>query len=225
MSAIHLLVTTEGKTEGEFVRRVLAPHLARFAVFARYRSVLTGRERSAGREHRGGMSKYEKARSDIRTWMKEENHPHCRFTTMFDLYGLPTDFPGFAAARGIADPRQKVAALEKALEDDIADPRFIPYIQLHEFEALIFADPVKLDWEYIDHKEAIIGLTAMARELDPETIDDGPETAPSKRIQHFIPEYDKASAGVTVVEKIGLPTLRARCPHFSAWLQRLETLG
>ena len=60
---------------------------------------------------------------------------------MFDLYALPADFPGYAEARREVDPYGKVRILEDALGNDIADRRFIPYIQLHEFEALILADP------------------------------------------------------------------------------------
>ncbi|MBQ7585779.1 MAG: DUF4276 family protein [Desulfovibrionaceae bacterium] len=40
-----------------------------------------------------------------------------------------------------------------------------------------------------------------------------------------IPEYDKATAGVSIVGRIGLPTLRAKCPHFNEWLHQLEELG
>jgi hypothetical protein len=28
-----------------------------------------------------------------------------------------------------------------------------------------------------------------------------------------------------VLAKIGIPTLRERCPHFASWLARLEALG
>ena len=61
----------------------------------------------------------------------------------------------------------------------------------------------------------------------PELIDDGPDTAPSKRIIAEIPEYAKrkSSAGPIVAERIGLPALRAKCEHFGGWIDRLETLG
>jgi hypothetical protein len=53
-------------------------------------------------------------------------------------------------------------------------------------------------------------------------INDGFETAPSKRILKEIPEYDKVTAGVSVAGKIGIETLRAKCRHFSEWLAKLE---
>jgi len=120
-----------------------------------------------------------------------------------------------------------VGKIEARLGDDIGCQRFIPYIQLHEFEALILADPGKLDWEFLEHDAAIRSLVNLMKDQQPEEIDDGKETAPSKRIVAVIPEYEgrKASAGPIVAEKIGLKVLRDRCPHFDQWLTRLERLG
>ena len=83
----------------------------------------------------------------------------------------------------------------------------------------------KLDWEYFEHEGAIASLVTMVGDTCPELINDGAETAPSKRILKQIPEYDKVTAGWTVAEQIGLTTLRHKCPHFNDWLTRLEQLG
>lgn len=147
---------------------------------------------------------------------------------MFDLYGLPDDFPGYEAAALQDDPYQRVQALEDALADDIDDHRFIPYIQLHEFEALLLSDPEKLGAEFIGSADGIARLAAMvARFSSPEHVNDRSDTAPSKRIIRAIPEYEgrKASAGPIVADKIGLPTLRSKCAHFAGWLAKLENLG
>ena len=96
------------------------------------------------------MTTYQKAKQDILTWMKEDDHAECRFTTMFDLYRLPDDFPGYEQSKSISDPYLRVMFIERELAKDIDDYRFIPYIQLHEFEALIFADPQRIDWEYME---------------------------------------------------------------------------
>ncbi len=60
---------------------------------------------------------------------------------------------------------------------------------------------------------------------NPELINDGKFTAPSKRIIKEIPEYDKVNAGPLIVEKIGLDVLRRGCPHFNEWLTKLEDLS
>jgi hypothetical protein len=170
---------------------------------------------------------YAKAKSDIVDWMKEDDNPDSFFTTMFDLYALPEDFPGYAGARREVDPYRRVCLLEESLRDALKHPRFVPYIQLHEFEALILAAPQHLDWEYLEHEKAIANLVALSNQKNPEEINDRPESAPSKRIIAEIPEYEgqKAVVGPVVVEKIGLKVLRQRCRHFADWLARLEALG
>jgi len=97
---IRLHITTEGQTEQGFVRRVLAEHLAGFHVFVDARCILTSRDKRTAKEYRGGLIGYEKAKKDILAWIKEDNHPECRFTTMFDLYALPEDFPGYRGRGG-----------------------------------------------------------------------------------------------------------------------------
>ncbi|MEO5376473.1 MAG: DUF4276 family protein [Magnetococcus sp. DMHC-6] len=224
MTVIRLHVTAEGPTEELFVNKILVDHLGDFNVSTDVRAVLTSKDNKASIEYRGGLGDYQKAKKDILTWMKEDDRSECRFTTMFDLYALPDNFPGFAQAQQILDPYEKVKILEEAFATDMEDHRFIPYIQLHEFEALIFADPQKLDWEYLEHDLPIKNLQQlMIKSPNPELINDHPQTAPSKRILKEIPEYDKVTAGVSVVGRIGLPTLREKCRHFAQWLQRLES--
>jgi hypothetical protein len=227
--APRLHVIAEGQTEERYVNQVLVPHLGTRGenqVVANVRCVKTGRKR--GRDYRGGLLSYEKARQDILDWMKEDDNPDSFFTTMFDLYALPTEFPGYAGASREATANSRVRVLESCLAREFGHPRFIPYIQLHEFEALILADPQKLDWEFLEHDEPIRRLVEMCAVFDsPEAIDDGSETAPSKRIISEIPDYRKrkADVGPVVAEKIGLDVLRRKCCHFGEWVTRLENLG
>jgi hypothetical protein len=223
----RLNVLAEGQTEEAFVNEVLAPHLADHHVVASVRCVTTRRDRRRPDVvHRGGLPDYGKARRDLQRWMAEDGT--AAFTTMFDLYALPSDFPASEAARRLTDAYERVHALQLAMAADIGDWRLIPYIQLHEFEALLLADPAKLDWEYLEHPRPIARLVELAgRYESPELIDDGPDTAPSKRIIAEIPEYafQKASVGPQIARQIGIVRLREKCPHFSAWVERLESLG
>lgn len=222
MSFIRLHVTTEGPTERSFVKKVLGPYLAKANISTDARAVLTSKDKHTGYEFRGGVSNYQKIKNDIVTWIKEDNHAECRFSTMFDLYGLPKDFPGYEESIKKQNPYEKVRMLEDAFYADINDRRFIPYIQLHEFETLILADPKQLECEYLEHERPIANLCAMVGEQNPELINDGPTTAPSKRILKEITEYKKTTAGVSVVNIIGIAALGKRCCHFSEWLQKLE---
>lgn len=226
---IRLHVTAEGQTEERFVNRLLCVHLSSCGIFPNVRCVLTSRNKRTKREYRGGFrihSAYQTAKKDIKAWIAEDNNRDCRFTTMFDLYALPEDFPGKAEANQQTDPYEKVRIIEEAFSDDIADSRFIPYIQLHEFEALLFSEPGQLAIEYFGYESAIANLDCMLDAVggNPELLNDGYETCPSRRILKEIPDYDKANAGIIIAEKIGLPKMRSECSHFNHWLTQLENL-
>ena len=215
----------EGQTEERFVNTVLRDHFADRSIITVAHRVTTRRHRRAHHlRHRGGLTTYRHASADIHRWVREDRSGSVRFTTMFDLYRLPTDFPSYAAAAEVPDPYARVALLEAGMREDIGDRRFIPYIQLHEFEALLFCNLQKLDTQFPDRRDEIRRLVKTAAQLgSPEVVDDGATTAPSKRITAAIPEYAKrkASAGPIVAAKIGLPTLQSQCRHFRHWLHRL----
>lgn len=224
MKRLH--VTAEGQTEEAFVNRTLKYHLAQFGVFADVRCVLTGAK--GAKMFRGGMTDYARAKKDIERWLCEEGHnSDVAFTTMFDYYALPSDFPGFVDASKLADPYQKVATIEKAMAADISDWRFIPYIQLHEFEALLFVDPKKFEIEYFDNPDGIAVLEAVRNNINnPELINQGTTTAPSKRIIDVYPNYEgnKPAIGSMIAHEIGIDALKSACAHFNEWVTKLENL-
>ncbi len=222
---VRLHIVAEGQTEEAFVNQVLAYHFGEHNIPVDVRAVETSRH--PGRIHRGGLLDYQRAKRDLERWMREDRNDDAFFTTMFDLYALPEDFPGQAGARRLP-PLDRVTTLEAAFQAEIGHLHFIPYIQLHEFEALLLADPEKFNWAFIEHERSIRQLTRLVNTFNsPELIDDDPATAPSKRIIKLIPEYagQKSSAGPLIATKIGLPTMRAKCLHFDSWLQRIEALG
>lgn len=223
---IRLNMAVEGQTEEGFINQLLAEHLANQNIFVACRVVPTGRKR--GQVFRGGVVNYDKVKRFLHIWMKEDQRPEAHFTTMLDLYRLPTTFPGFGEAGKERDPFARVQYLEASLREDIGHPRFIPYIQLHEFEALLLSDPSRFKAVFLTHDEAIARLGELASRFDsPEHIDDGSETSPSKRIIKEIREYEKqkASAGPLIASKIGLVRMRQACRHFDEWITQLESLS
>ncbi|WP_265306910.1 DUF4276 family protein [Verminephrobacter eiseniae] len=54
---------------------------------------------------------------------------------------------------------------------------------------------------------------------------DSPQTAPSKRILAAMPGYRKILHGPQIACAIGLHPMRAACPHFDHWLQKIEGLA
>ena len=224
----RLYIFAEGPTELTYADTVLKHHLATFEVYVQG-PILVAHAKKKGRVHRGGGRKYLPMRNDILRFMAQERARDTFFTTMIDLYAIPSDFPGLSEAEAIRHlPRQRVEKIEDSFAKDIGDRRFIPHIQLHEFEALLFANPAAFESYYSDCARQVGELQAIAaRHATPEEIDDGPHTAPSKRIIGCFPDYEgaKPTAGPQIAEMIGLHILRRRCPHFNAWVARLETLG
>ncbi|BBD54877.1 hypothetical protein NIES204_21750 [Planktothrix agardhii NIES-204] len=223
---IRLHIIAEGQTEEEFVNTILTEHLGYFNISTDVHCITTKRTRT--KVFRGGLPSYQKIKKDIIFWLRQDKHPEARFTTMCDLYALPNDFPEFEEAQKISDPYERVEQLENALFQDINDSRFIPYIQLHEFEALILSEPIKLEERFPNYQSEVKKLVSLCQSFEsPELINDGEQTAPSKRIIQAIPSYEGAKVSVAplTAQKIGLENIRQKCPHFNQWIERLENLS
>lgn len=222
----RLLVLVEGQTEETFVHEVLGPYL-----FANgYGSVaarLVGHARQ--RSRRGGIRGWAATKADILRHLHQDRG--VLVSTMVDFYALPQDgkdgWPGRQAA-GKAPPADKARLVEAAILQDLHDEgaavrRLVPFVVLHEFEALLFSDCAKF--------AVAIGRPDLAGPLQkicadahgPERINDSPITAPSKRIIDLMPHYQKPLHGNLAALDVGMPTMRAACPHFSSWIERLET--
>ena len=224
----RLYLFAEGRTEQTFADTVLKPHLAEHGVFM-HGPILIAHAHKKHRTHRGGGRNFRAMQNDIVRLLKQEPKKDVFFTSMIDLYALHKGFPGAGEAeRYRNDPYRRVEALEESWAKETNDPRFIPHIQLHEYEAYLFSKISILAHYYEDQEREIKKLAKVADGLDsPELIDDGPGTAPSKRIIGHLPRYesDKSTVGVQAAERIGLPRIRRRCPHFDRWIDRLQRLA
>lgn len=217
---IRLNITAEGFSEEKFVSEIIRPHLLQFGIYTDVRKVLTNRKL----RKRGGIVGYGKFRNDVIQWIKEQ--PNAFHTTFVDLYGLTSDFPAYTATRN-QDPYKRVIAIEKGIENDIAHRKFISYLQLHEYESMLFADPDKTeDWLslYNNFAPGTFNAVVQKYEGNPELINDSPATAPSKRILSTCPIYDKVDDGILILKEIGLARIRSKCVHFNEWISLLEKL-
>lgn len=220
---IRVHVICEGQTEASFVREVMQPHFWRFAI--ELPASLLGRP---GRK--GGNVGLDRILFDVRGRLLSEREAYC--TTLFDFYALPTAFPGREEASRLAQCNAKAncitAALTARLTESIggeAMRRFIPYVQMHEFEGLLFSQPEQI--------AVATGQPGLTEELEsirqqfasPEEINDGPQTAPSKRIGNLCRGYQKVLHGTLAASQIGLAGIRAECQLFDAWVRQLEALA
>jgi len=220
MTRVHVLV--EGQTEETFVKNVLLPHFSQLQVYLYPRQV--------GKPgHRGGIGEYQRARRDILSTLKQDTESFC--TTMFDYYGMPSSWPEREAASQKPFP-EKPITVEQAIQADVVfalgqvfdAARFIPYVQMHEFEALLFSDPGLLAKGLDLHDDSEV-RHIRGQFGSPEEINDSAQTAPSKRILRLNSSYTKVTDGVLISQKIGLTAMRSQCAHFHAWIQRLEELA
>lgn len=222
----RLYMTVEGETEADFATNILTPHLASFDVFLfppRYSGLV---RRRSGRIPRGGLkSTFLHTLSDMRDWMKEDRHEDARFTMMIDLYSIPSDFPGFELAKLYHTGATMAESLCKALANELGDQRFVPYIQVYEFEALVLVEPERIK-KYCNVSDNVI--RRLTHECDqfssPEEIDGGTHSHPKFRIKKRIPKYRENLFGHQIIRDIGLHKIRQRCPSFGKWLTTLESL-
>ncbi|MDD9979802.1 MAG: DUF4276 family protein [Gammaproteobacteria bacterium] len=204
---IRLAISVEGKTEEVFVKVVLAEHLRAKGVEPQ--PVLIGT---------GGNISVERLTSDMATlyWNFDA------VTSLVDFYGFRDK-----ADRSVEclerDLLEKVRARIRRREWD--ETKVFPYVQRHEFEGLLFSDVNAFTSVMDVPEESIAGLCRIRSQFQtPEDIDDGAETAPSKRIARTISMYRKALHGPLIAETIGLDAIREECPRFNQWVERLESL-
>jgi len=229
MNQVILNVLCEGQTEERFVKKVLKPYLMNFGAIVKAQLLLTSKKKNV----RGGMINYERAKADLNLWNKQHissTHETHYFTTMFDLFKLPRDFPGYEKALKTADCYAAIGTLENDFKQDIKINRFIPYIQLHEFEALVFCGLDHLLEDYPDMDGEVEYLKTVVKEFDnnPEKINNRPETSPSKRIIKCFKSkrhYDKPKSGELVTSRVGIPVLKEKCIHFKEWIEKLEKIA
>ena len=214
----RLVIICEGPTEKEFCKDLLAPALSSYEIY-----VDTPLIKQSG----GGIVPWNVLKRQIEGHLREGE----AFVTMLiDYYGIKDThkFPLWEESKPITNMPSRIQYLCKAMHDDI-DPnfrhRFIPYMQLHEFEGLLFSDITKFKEYYTEEKMYYKALEEASRTFpNPEFINNNPSTAPSKRLIAAIPSYNKVLDGNCIAMAIGLTTIRRECPLFNEWLTTLEQL-
>lgn len=218
----RVYIICEGKTEVNFVKQLLLEPFA-------YQGIYLSPTLLGTTGHKGGRVQFDRLRDDLKRYLLHDKTAIC--TTFFDFYALPTDFPGKAEADkqiAVADKAQSVCTnlADKLAQsiDSLPMARFIPYVQMHEFEALLFSDPQSFATGISQPEQANALKRIRESFASPEEINDSPLTAPSKRILALMPKYQKPIDGIIAAQSIGLTTIRKECRLFDGWLKQLEQL-
>jgi len=213
LKAIYLIV--EGQTEEEFVRNSLSPYLMSHGIHD-VRAIKI--ETSPG--FKGGDLKYSRFKPNVRKLLYQRND--VIVSSLIDYFRLRNDFPEYDNSQKFLNPVARVTNLEKACAMDINDDRFLPYIQLFEFEGLLFSEDKGFNFLGTIPQLNIIQLQSIITNYpNPELINDGSETAPSKRLQRLIPGYKKTLHGPVIALENGVNSILSKCPRFSTWVTAL----
>lgn len=216
------LILVEGQSEERFVKDVLAPHLLPLGLHL-IPTILNTKVVKSGPNFKGGISHFKQFDKDIRHLLGGAGKDGI-VTMMLDYYRLPKDFPGMSTRPSTSDAVERVAHVEAAILNYYHDRRFIPFLALHEFEAWIFSCPASLP-SVMTHPERQLQFAAVCNQVTtPEQINERPGHNPASRIKTIFPTYRKTLHGPAALKKIGLPRVRRQCPHFHAWVTRLENI-
>ena len=219
MNRVRVLV--EGQTEQAFITDILKPYFETRGTYLH--AVMFKRT--------GGITRYDKAKNVIISSLKEDPGLIC--TTMVDFYGMPSDWPDRNQANRCThylDKANKVESnilsdLKESLGDSFNPRRIVPYVQMHEFEALLFSSPEKLAKGLGDVNLSSSFSDISNKYSNPEEINDNYETCPSRQIIKAFPGFRKTMNGLTDAKEIGLEIMRLKCPHFNDWIGKLEGIG
>ncbi len=227
MSNIDVYIVVEGQTEQTFVRDVLAPYMA-------VKGIYLHAMRIGDPGHKGGDVRFQRAQKDINRLLQQRSDTY--ISTMFDYFRIDSNWPGKGdihtkmKSGGALSSIDKAEILEAATLTEMMalvpelgiSTRFIPYIEMHEFEALLFSDAAilaeKINVPINQIKSILAGYES------PEYINNNPLNAPSKRLEKLMIGYKKVVMGKVISDAIGIPKIRQECLHFDGWLQRIEKL-
>lgn len=216
----RVIIICEGDTEKEFCNKLLSPYFSSKDIFIQSPLI---------KKSMGGIVRWSDLKKQILLHLKNDKTAYV--TTLIDYYGLYAkyQFPQWDDAMKVRDKNARMDFLEKAMLEDVSvslQHRYLPYIQLHEFEGLLFNN-IRIFYEIIP-KQELVGIEELKRTFidfdNPEMINDTRETSPSHRLMRIIKGYNKVVYGNILADAIGLENIREKSKRFNEWLNKIESL-
>lgn len=217
----RVIIICEGPTEQEFCKDVLGPYFMEKGIF-----IQTPLIKKSG----GGIVPWASLKKQIENILKQESGAFV--TTLIDYYGIPARFkyPGWEASCQEKNKEKRVSMVEESMKCDIAEElnnRFLPYLQLHEFEGLLFSDisVIKNNFPAPEINDYENFEKIFEEYPNPEKINDRPESTPSRRLLNHLKDYDKVVMGPILAQETGLTRIREKCPRFNRWINSIEDIS
>jgi len=207
-----IFIITEGQSEEKFYKSVFSEYFKSDYYFQV--TCMPNKKNAYSRKNKGGTVSYDLCLRNIKRFLNEATH--CRNVFLiYDLYGLHNSF--YDGYEGTNDTDSKISFLVNRLENDVNNSKFKFILQVHEFEAYLFADPNEIV-KHFNKEEKLDEFNSIlaSHNNNPEDINDSTETAPSKRIINIFPQYEfgKTSDGVVIAKNIGIDKIKSKCKRF-----------
>lgn len=216
----RIIIVCEGPTEQVFCRTNLSLYMQTKNIHIQTPLI---------KHSKGGIVKWSVLKQQIENHLKSE--PTATVTTFIDYYGMYSKhgFPQWDFCEQIPNKNSRMDAFEGAMFESVREDirhRFIPYLQLHEFEGLLFND-IDIIYSQIPPGDIVSRVEleqTFADYNNPEMINNNRETSPSHRLERIIKGYNKVVYGDILSEAIGLLRIRDKSPRFNSWITKLENI-
>lgn len=212
----RIVFIVEGDTEIQFVENQIIPYLQEkcgYHIPMNAQKITTNKKKNC----KGGNVGIEYLRNEIR---KIAASGDTFITTLLDFFRLLNDFPNYTT------DKTRVTEIEQGLTDAMTDivshNRFLPYIQLHEVEALMFIKVEGFELLIDEDRQRQELQNIIAQYPNPEDINGGRATAPSKRLEKIFPKYQKVYYSECVFGELSIDEIRNKCHHFNSWLEKIQ---
>ncbi len=208
----RLYIVVEGQSEQEFIKTIVAQYFLKFEIYS-----VTPILIRTSKQGRGGFVNYQHLKNDIENLLKSQKD--IVVSMLVDYFRCP-ELPFAKEYDNINDHSKRVNIMEQCIAKDISDCRFIPYIQLHEFEALLYSSNSGFEY-YFSEEQAKLTEEIITEFNNPELINSSPEKAPSKRLLKINNQYNKVIDGNLIALEVGMSTILTKCPRFNTWILSL----
>jgi len=208
----RLVFIVEGDTEIILVNNHIIPYLISrgFNNAMNVQTIVTNRKQ----HKKGGVVSFGKFEHEVNLTFSLGN---VIVTSFIDFFRLPGDFPGYTSNSG------QIAEIEKSVWEHFQrNPDFIPYIQRHELEALMFSSREGFELVIDDGRKLQQIDQILDQYANPEDINNSPETAPSKRLARIF-GYDKVDDGELIFGMMTIESILEKCRRFAEWVKMIES--
>ncbi len=194
---VRVGISVEGLTEERFFKKVIVPHFESMGIYITPVDI-------------GGDVSIQRVTKELRPLARSFD----RVSTFYDFYGFKK--------KNLGETKDTLENKIKTSVDLALQNKIYPYVQMHEFESLLFSGPDSIT-KHLSGTDIKKWCDSILSNFGgcPEAINDSPQTAPSKRLEAHT-NYKKTINGPVIAEEIGLSEMRKKCPGFDNWLRMIE---